>query len=55
MSIETDGMGAYTLQKDVQTIVDALEPLRPFVLAFTALLVVGLVVFLTSRRKARSH
>lgn len=47
------GFGAYTLEHDFHRITDVIEPLRPYALTLSTLLIVGLLLFLTSRRPLR--
>lgn len=47
------GYGAYRLEHDIHQITDLLEPMRPFALALTALLLLGLLVVLARRGHTR--
>ncbi len=49
------GFGAYTLKEDFQRITDVIEPLRPYVLAFSAVLILAFIWFLLRRKSAGQH
>jgi membrane protein DedA with SNARE-associated domain len=48
------GGGAYLLQHDFRHIMDVIEPLRPYGLTISTLLLVALILFITSRRPLRT-
>jgi membrane protein DedA with SNARE-associated domain len=47
--VGTFGLGAYLLEEDFHTIVAFLEPLGPYGLAITAILLLGLIFYLIRR------
>lgn len=51
--VGTFGFGAYALEHDFHRITDVLDPLRPYALTLTTLLIVGLILFITGRRPIR--
>jgi membrane protein DedA with SNARE-associated domain len=51
--VGTFGFGAYALEHDFHRITNVLDPLRPYALTLTTLLIVGLIFFITGRRPIR--
>ena len=51
--VGTFGFGAYVLEHDFHRITDVLDPLGPYALTLTTLLIVGLILFIASRRPIR--
>ena len=49
--VGTFGLGAYLLKEDFHAIVTFLKPLGPPGLALTAILLIGLIVYLIRRRR----